>query len=210
MNSLHTTTRRAVLALGAAALFSPAWTFAADETPHALVQRLSTELLDTIKGDATLQGGNVPRLMQLVDSRVMPHVNFTRMTASATGPAWRKASAAQRQRLQQEFKTLLVRTYAGALKQVGDKRIDMRPFRGNAADKEALVRTFIRGSGDPIQLDYRLERSDSGAWRIYDMNVLGVWLVDNYRPQFAQQINKGGVDALIQSLAERNRANAAQ
>lgn len=210
MKTLHSATRRFVLALGAAALLAPAWTFAADETPDGMVQRLSTELLDTIKGDAGLQGGDLPRLMQLVDSRIMPHVNFTRMTASATGPAWRKASADQRQQLQQEFKTLLVRTYAGALKQVGDKRIEMRPFRGNAAtDKEVLVRSLIRGSGDPIQLDYRLERADDGAWRIYDMNVLGVWLVDNYRPQFAQQINKGGVDALIQSLVERNRSNAA-
>ena len=210
MKTLFSTTRRAVLALGAAALLAPTWTFAADETPDGMVQRLSTELLDTIKGDAALQGGDIPRLMQLVDSRIMPHVNFTRMTASATGPAWRKASAAQRQQLQQEFKTLLVRTYAGALKQVGDKRIEMRPFRGSATDKEVLVRSLIRGGGDPIQLDYRLERAADGAWRIYDLNVLGVWLVDNYRPQFAQQINKGGVDALIQSLVERNRANAAE
>ena len=209
MTTLFSATRRFVLALGAAALLAPAWTFAADETPDGMVQRLSTELLETIKGDPALQGGDLPRLMQLVDSRIMPHVNFTRMTASATGPAWRKASADQRQQLQQEFKTLLVRTYAGALKKVGDKRIEMRPFRGSADDKEVLVRTLIRGSGDPIQLDYRLERVASGAWRIYDMNVMGVWLVDNYRPQFAQQINKGGVDALIQSLVERNRANAA-
>ena len=210
MTTLFSATRRFVLALGAAALLAPAWTFAADETPDGMVQRLSTEMLDTIKGDPALQGDDLPRLMQLVDSRIMPHVNFTRMTASATGPAWRKASADQRQQLQQEFKTLLVRTYAGALKKVGDKRIEMRPFRGSADDKEVLVRTLIRGGGDPIQLDYRLERAASGAWRIYDMNVMGVWLVDNYRPQFAQQINKGGVDALIQSLVERNRANAAK
>ncbi|MBQ6656710.1 MAG: ABC transporter substrate-binding protein [Ottowia sp.] len=209
MKTLHSATRRFVLALGAAALLAPAWSLAADETPDGMVQRLSTELLDTIKGDAGLQGGDLPRLMQLVDSRIMPHVNFTRMTASATGPAWRKASADQRQQLQQEFKTLLVRTYAGALKQVGDKRIDMLPFRGNAADKEVLVRTLIRGKGEPIQLDYRLERADDGAWRIYDMNVLGVWLVGNYKTQFKQQIDKGGIDALIQSLVERNRSNAA-
>lgn len=208
MTTLHTATRRAVLALGAAALLAPAWAPAADETPDGMVQRLSAQMLETIRGDAALQGGDLPRLMQLVDSRIMPHVNFTRMTASATGPAWRKASAAQRQQLQQEFKTLLVRTYAGALKQVGDKRIEMRPFRGSAADKEVLVRTLIRGGSDPIQLDYRLERAADGAWRIYDLNVLGVWLVDNYRPQFAQQINKGGIDALIASLVERNRSNA--
>ena len=170
MKTLHSATRRAVLALGAAALLVPAWTFAADETPDGMVQRLSTELLDTIKGDPALQGGDVPRLMQLVDSRIMPHVNFTRMTASATGPAWRKASAAQRLQLQQEFKTLLARTYAGALKQVSDKRIEMRPFRGNTDDKEVLVRSLIRGSGDPIQLDYRLERSDNGAWGAFDSN----------------------------------------
>ncbi len=202
--------RRAFLALLPAALLAaPHWTLA-QETPNGMVERLSTDLLNTIKGDAALQRGDLSRLMRLVDSRIMPHVNFTRMTASATGPAWRQASAAQRQQLQQEFKTLLVRTYAGALKQVGDKSIEMRPFRGSAADKEVLVRTLIRGGGEPIQLDYRLERSASGAWRIYDLNVLGVWLVDNYRPQFAQQINKGGIDALIQSLAERNRNNAAR
>lgn len=112
--------------------------------------------------------------------------------------------------MQQEFKSLLVRTYAGALQQVSDQTVEVRPLRAGADDKEVIVRTLVRGMGDPVQLDYRMERASGqgSGWKIYDLNVLGVWLVDNYRPQFAQQINAGGVDALIKSLSERNRTNA--
>jgi phospholipid transport system substrate-binding protein len=150
--------------------------------------------------------------MKIVDSLIMPNVNFVRMTASAVGPGWRRATPEQKQKLQQAFKTLLIRTYAGALKQVGDQTVEMRPFRGNPSDPEVVVQTRVRGKGDPVQLDYRLERTpgQGGGWKIYDLNVLGVWLVDNYRPQFAQQINGSGIDALIQALDARNQANAAQ
>lgn len=148
--------------------------------------------------------------MAVVDSKIMPNVNFTRMTASATGPSWRKATPEQRQKLQNEFKSLLVRTYAGALKQVTDQTIEVKPLRASPTDKEVVVRTLVKSKGEPIQLDYRMERTpgQGSGWKIYDLNVLGVWLVDNYRPQFAQQLNSGGVDALIQSLAERNNTNA--
>ena len=145
----------------------------------------------------------------LFRSRIMPNVNFQRMTASAVGPAWRQATPEQQKRLQEEFKILLVRTYAGALAQVTDQAVTLKPLRASAEDKEVVVRTEIKGSGDTIQLDYRLEKTpgQGAGWRIYNLNVLGVWLVETYRSQFAQEINAKGVDGLIASLSERNKAN---
>ncbi len=182
---------------------------AADEAPDALIRRLSEQTLSAIKADPALRGGDIQRVIALVDARIMPNVNFQRMTAQAVGPAWRQASPEQRKRLQDEFKTLLVRTYAGALWQVSDETIVVRPLRAAADDTEVLVRTEIRGRGDPIQLDYRLEKTpgDGAGWKIYNLNVLGVWLVETYRSQFAQEINAKGIDGLIAALAERNRAN---
>ena len=204
--------RRAVLSplVIALALAAP-WAHAADEAPDAMVDRLSGEVLQIIRTDKAVQSGDVDRVMAIVDQKIMPNVNFTRMTASATGPGWRKATPEQRQRLQTEFKTLLVRTYAGALKQVSDQTVEVQPLRAGAADKEVVVRTLVRSKGEPVQLDYRMEKTpgQGSGWKIYDLNVLGVWLVDNYRPQFSQQINSGGIDGLISSLAERNKANVA-
>jgi phospholipid transport system substrate-binding protein len=172
--------------------------------PDALIKQVSTEVIDTIKADKTLQNGDVSKIVALVDSKVMPHVNFQRMTASAVGRNWRTATPEQQKRLQEEFKTLLVRTYAGALTQVKDQTVQLKPMRAAAEDAEVVVRTEVKGKGEPIQLDYRLEKAD-GGWRIYDVNVLGVWLVEQYRNQFAQDINAGGIDGLISKLAERNK-----
>jgi phospholipid transport system substrate-binding protein len=193
----------AVLAVGAAA-------HAEDEAPDALIKRLSVDVLDTIKGDKSLRTGDIAPVIALVDARIMPHVNFQRMTASAVGPAWRQASPEQQKRLQEEFKILLVRTYAGALAQVKDQTVSMKPLRSAPEDKEVMVRTEIKGGGDPIQLDYRLEKTpgQGAGWRIYNLNVLGVWLVETYRSQFAQEINSKGLDGLIATLSERNKANA--
>lgn len=182
---------------------------AQDETPDALIKRLSTDVLDTIKSDKAIRGGDTAKVVALVDSRIMPNVNFQRMTASAVGPAWRNATPEQQKRLQEEFKILLVRTYAGALAQVTDQTITMKPLRAAPEDKEVLVRSEIKGGGDTIQLDYRLEKTpgQGAGWRIYNLNVLGVWLVETYRSQFAQEINAKGVDGLISTLTERNKAN---
>ncbi|WP_076509605.1 phospholipid-binding protein MlaC [Pseudacidovorax sp. RU35E] len=195
-----------VFALGAASV--PA--MAADEAPDALVKRLSTEVLDTIKADSSIKAGDIPKIMALVDAKIMPNVNFQRMTASAVGPAWRQATPEQRNRLQQEFKTLLVRTYAGALDQVSDQTVNIKPLRGSPDDKEVLVRTEVRGSGDPVQIDYRLEKTpgEGYGWKVFNLNVMGVWLVDTYRTQFAQEINAKGIDGLIATLAARNKSNA--
>lgn len=189
----------------------PAPVLAADEAPDAMIARLTKEALDILRTDAKIQEGDVAYIMKLVDQKVMPHVDFQRMTASAVGPAWRRATPEQRARLEAEFKTLLVRTYAGALGQAKDLKFEMRPLRASASDQEVVVRSVIKGRGDPIQLDYRLEKTpgQGTGWKIYNLNVLGVWLVDTYRSQFAQEINASGIDGLINTLAKRNKANAA-
>ncbi|HMN92596.1 MAG TPA: ABC transporter substrate-binding protein [Hydrogenophaga sp.] len=179
------------------------------EAPDALVKRISTEALDAVKADPAIQAGDVARIMALVDSKIMPSVNFTRMTSSAVGRFWRQATPEQQERLQAEFKTLLVRTYSGALGEVRNQTLSFRPLRARAEDTEVVVRSEVRGRGEPIQLDYRLEKTPEG-WKIYDINVLGLWLVDSYRNQFAQEINANGIDGLIASLAQRNKAAAAR
>jgi phospholipid transport system substrate-binding protein len=184
--------------------------FAADEAPDAMMKRLSDEVLGTIKTDKLVQAGDISRIMQVVDSKIMPNVNFARMTASAVGPAWREATPEQRKRLQDEFKLLLVRTYSGALSQVSEETVTIKPLRASPDDNDVVVRSEIRGRGDPIQLEYRLEKTpgQGTGWKIYNLNVLGVWLVETYRSQFSQEINAKGIDGLIASLAERNRSNA--
>jgi phospholipid transport system substrate-binding protein len=181
----------------------------ADESPEAFIKRLSGDVIDAIKNDKSIAAGDVSKVIVLVDQKVMPSVNFLRMTASAVGPNWRQATPEQQKRLQEEFKTLLVRTYSGALSQFNDQTILIKPVRAAPDDKEVVVRTEVRGRGEPIQLDYRVEKAADapGGWRIYNLNVMGVWLVDNYRSQFAQEINAKGLDGLIMSLADRNKAN---
>jgi phospholipid transport system substrate-binding protein len=185
---------------------------AAEEPADAFIKRVSSDILDSIKADKTIHNGDVNKIITLVDQRVMPNVNFLRMTASAVGPNWRQATPEQQKRLQEEFKTLLVRTYSGALSQFNDQTIVIKPVRAAPDDKEVVVRTEVRGKGEPIQLDYRVEKAPDAptGWRIYNLNVMGVWLVDNYRSQFAQEINAKGVDGLIASLADRNKSNAAK
>ncbi|TSE35989.1 putative phospholipid-binding protein MlaC [Tepidimonas charontis] len=188
----------------------PSWALAqavAPEGPEALIQRVGQQVFDTVKNDPALRNGDLTRIMALVDTVLMPHVNFERMTASAVGRFWRQATPEQRQRLQQEFKALLVRTYSGALTQIRDQTLVIRPLRAAPDATEVVVRSEIRGRGDPIALDYRLEKTPQG-WKVYDLNVMGVWLVETYRTQFAQEINARGIDGLIAALAERNRTNA--
>lgn len=189
-------------------LAGPSW--AMDEAADVFVKRISTEVLDLIKADKTMRGGDIAKVVTLVDTRIMPHMDFQRMTASAVGPSWRQATPEQQKRLQEEFKILLVRTYSGALAQISDQTIVMKPLRGGPDDKEVVVRSEVRGGGDPIQLDYRLEKTpgQGSGWRIFNLNVMGVWLVETYKSQFAQEINAKGVEGLIDSLAARNKSNA--
>ncbi len=202
---------RWALALAAAtSLAGPLAAWAADEAPDELVKRLSTDVLVKVRADKSLQRGDINKVVELVDQTILPHVDFRRMTAAATGPAWRQATPEQQKRLQEEFKTLLIRTYSGALNQVSDQTITVKPLRMSPGDTDVLVRTEVKGRGDPVQLDYRLEKTpgNGAGWKVYNLNVMGVWLVDTYRSQFAQEINTKGIDGLIEALAARNKANS--
>ncbi|RFO96697.1 hypothetical protein DIC66_11810 [Rhodoferax lacus] len=196
------------LLLAAAAACTGPVALAQEEAPDAFIKRMLSELKDAIKGDKALRAGDIAKMTALVDARIMPLLNFPRMTAAAVGPAWRQASPEQQKRVQDEFKTLLLHAYAGALAQLKDQTISLKPVKGGADDKEVLVRAEIKGSGETIQLDYRLEKVAGAGWKIYNLNVMGVWLVETYRSQFAQEISTKGIDGLISTLAERNKSNA--
>ena len=179
---------------------------AAIAAPDALIKTLSEDVLAAIRKDPTLQAGDIARLNALVDEKILPYVNFEKMTRLAVGRGWREASTEQRQALTREFRSLLVRTYAGAVSAAKDYQVQMKPFRADPSETDVTVRTqAVPARGDPIQLDYRMEKTGSG-WKIYDVNVLGVWLVENYRNTFNAEISRGGIDGLIKSLVERNRA----
>ncbi len=200
MTTTRITAWLSVAALSLGCAFAQAQTAKA---PDALIKEVSTDVLDSVREDKSIKDGDVQKVIALVDAKVMPHVNFQRMTASAVGRYWRQATPEQQKKLQDEFKVLLVRTYSGALAQVRDQTVQLKPMRSSPEDKEVVVRTEIRGRGDPIQLDYRLEQV-AGGWKIYDVNVLGIWLVENYRNTFSQEIGANGIDGLIAKLAERN------
>jgi len=205
--SLYRRTLMSALALSALTLASPLLQ-AQPVAPDAFVQKVAGEVIDSVKADKAIQAGDVSRIRALVDARVMPHVNFQRMTASSVGPQWRSATPDQQKRMLVEFQTLLVNTYSGALTQVKDQAVVVKPLRPGAADSgELVVRTEVRGKGDPIQLDYRLEKAGEG-WKIFDVNVGGFWLVEAYKGQFAKDLGNGGMDALISRLAEKNKSLA--
>jgi phospholipid transport system substrate-binding protein len=194
------------LALTAAALAVPA-ARAEAVAADAFVKQVSNDVIDAVKADKAIQAGDVSRIRTLVDQKVMPHVNFQRMTSMSVGPQWRSATPEQQKRMLEEFKTLMINTYAGALTQVKDQTVLVKPMRAAAGD-DVVVRTEVRGRGEPIQLDYRLEKAGEG-WKIYDVNVGGFWLVEAYKGQFAKDLSAGGLDALITRLAEKNKATNA-
>lgn len=173
----------------------------------AFVKQVSADVIDAVKADKAIQAGDVGKIRALVDAKVMPHVNFQRMTASSVGPQWRSATPEQQKKMLTEFQTLMVNTYSGALTQVKDQAVVVKPLRAAADQTELVVRSEVRGKGDPIQLDYRLEKAGDG-WKIYDVNVGGFWLVEAYKGQFAKDLSAGGLDALITRLAEKNKSLA--
>ena len=177
----------------------------AQAAPDALVRQIAVDVIDTAKADKAIQAGDVSRIIALVDTKVMPNVNFEVMTRSAVGPQWRTATPEQRTKLQAEFKTLLVRVYAGALTQIKDQTVEVTKTLPVPGGTQVVVQSEVRGKGEPIKLDYRLDKQ-AETWKIIDVNVGGIWLVQSYRTQFAQEITKGGVDGLITILTERNKA----
>jgi phospholipid transport system substrate-binding protein len=179
----------------------------ADTAPDAFVQQLSGEVIDAVKADKAIQAGDVGRIRTLVDSKIVPHVNLQRMVVKSVGPQWRSASPEQQKRLTEEFKTYLINTYAGALTQVKDQSVKLRPMRPSTNPAEVVVGTDVVGKGEPIQLDYRLEKAGD-SWKIFDFNVVGLWATDSFRSQFSRDLSAGGIDALIERLAEKNRTIA--
>ena len=187
------------------ALFVSA-TVVAEEAPDVLVQRVTEEVLDIVRKDKDIQNGHTQKVMELVDKKVLPNFNFTRMTALALGKEWRKASPQQQQQLTAEFRTLLVRTYSNALTSYKNQKIVYKPFKMASADTDVLVRTEVQQPGSkPVQLDYSLEKVD-GSWKVYDVVVAGISLVTNYRDQFNQEVRNGGIDGLIAAIAAKNKS----
>ncbi len=177
-------------------------------TPDGLIRAISNDVLAQIKADPAIQAGDTNKIMALVNQKIMPHVNFRRMTASAVGRSWRSATPQQQAKLEAEFKTLLVRTYSGAMKEVQNHSIDVKRLRAAPEDKEVVVKSELRaGGGQPVALDYRLEKAGP-IWRVYDVNVAGIWLVETYRADFGSVINAEGIDGLISKLEARNKLNA--
>lgn len=178
----------------------------AQDAPDALVQQVTEEVLEVVRKDKDIQNGNTQKVIELVERKVLPHFNFSRMTALAVGKDWRKASPQQQQQLTHEFKTLLLRTYSNALTGYRNQKIVYKPFKMNAGDTEVLVRTEVLQPGSkPVQLDYSLEKQDSG-WKVFDVVVAGISLVTNYRDQFGQEVRAGGIDGLISAIATKNKS----
>jgi len=177
-------------------------------TPDALIKSVVSDVMASVKSDPEIQKGNIPRIVDLVEKKIVPYTDMRRTTEMAMGPNWKKASPEQQAQLVSEFKNLLIRTYSGALSQLRDQTIQFKPLRAAPDDKEVVVKTVVIGRGDPVPLDYRLEKTSAG-WKVYDMNIMGVWLVEAYRNQFANQISQNGVDGLVKFLQDRNKQLAA-
>lgn len=177
----------------------------AQEAPDMFIKRISQEVLETAKSDRDIQSGNQQKILDVVQSKILPNVDFQRMTALAAGRHWREATPEQQKRLTEEFRDLLVYTYAGAIAQIRDQQLEFKPMRNDPSDTDVEVRSqVVQQRGEPIQLNYRLTKAGN-TWKIYDLNVLGAWLVETYKGNFASEISKGGIDGLIKTLAERNK-----
>ncbi|VVE89911.1 MlaC/ttg2D family ABC transporter substrate-binding protein [Pandoraea bronchicola] len=175
------------------------------QAPDVLVKQTVTEVMSAAKSDPNIQKGDLNSITKLVEQKIMPHADFKRTTQLATGRAWATATEAQRQQLTEQFKSLLLRTYAGAIAQIRDQQVNYKPFRGQPNDTDAVVYTDVINNGQPVELDYRLYKTASGEWKLYDLNVLGAWLIQTYRNQFSEKVNQSGVDGLIKFLTERNQ-----
>lgn len=191
-----------LMGLVSVAVIAPAH---AQTAPETLVRQISTDVIDAGKTDKGVQAGDLSRIVALVDSKVMPSVNFEVATRSAVGVKWREATPEQRSKLQTEFKLMLLRLYSGALAQLKDQSVEITKTLPVAGSTQVVVQSEVRGKGEPIKLDYRLDKFDA-AWKIIDVNVGGIWLVQNYRSQFAGELAKGGIDGLIKTLVDKNKA----
>ncbi|NVD71500.1 ABC transporter substrate-binding protein [Duganella sp. BJB488] len=179
-----------------------------NEAPDVLVKRISQEVIETAKSDKAIQAGDQKKVLDLVESKILPYVDSQRMTALAAGRFWRDATPEQQKALSDQFRTLLIFTYSGALSQIKNETVEFKPMRSDPSDNEVEVRSQVNVTrGEPIPLNYRVAKTPSG-WKIYDINVLGAWLVETYKGTFASEISKGGIDGLIKTLTEKNKSLA--
>ncbi|MBA5604726.1 ABC transporter substrate-binding protein [Duganella sp. FT3S] len=184
---------------------------AAVEAPDVLVKRISQDVIDTAKADKAIQAGDQKKVMDLVETKILPYVDFQRMTQLASGRFWRDATPEQQKALSAEFRTLLIYTYSGALSQIKNETVEFKPLRADPSDTEVEVRSQVNvPRGEPIPLNYRVAKSANNGWKIYDINVLGAWLVETYKGTFASEISKGGIDGLIKALSEKNKKLASK
>lgn len=198
--------RLAALALAAFAIAAPLAGASPAVAPDELVRKSIDEVLAIVKSDKDLQGGDQRKILELVEQKVLPHFDFSRMTRLAMGRNWTRASAEQKESLVREFRTLLVRTYSTSLSQYRNQTIEVKPAKLAAGDTDTVVRTVVNQPGGlPIPIDYGMEQSGTG-WKVYDVVVDGVSLVTTYRGSFHEQVQKNGVDGLVKMLADRNRS----
>lgn len=182
----------------------------ANEAPDALVKRISQDVIETAKTDKAIQAGDTKKVMQLVETKILPYVDSDRMTSLAAGRFWRDATPEQKKQLSEQFRTLLIYTYSGALSQIKNETVDFQPLRADASDTEVEVRSKVNMTrGEPITLNYRVAKGTAG-WKIYDINVMGAWLVETYKGTFASEISKGGIDGLIKTLTAKNQSLASK
>jgi phospholipid transport system substrate-binding protein len=173
-------------------------------SPDGLIKTITSEVVNTVKGDTSIQKGDLTRITELVNEKILPYTDFETTTRLAMGRNWNTATLQQRQKVVEQFKLLLIRTYAGAIAQIRDQQIQYLPFRASKDDTQVVVRTQVVNQAQPIELDYRLRKTAQG-WRVFDINVLGAWLIQAYKQQFEEQISQHGVDGLIQFLTQRNQ-----
>jgi phospholipid transport system substrate-binding protein len=198
----------AVAAFSTGVIAAPA--AATSEAPDLLVKRVSTDVIDAVKADKDIQAGNSRKIIDLVNTKILPYVDSDKMTAQAAGRFWRQATPEQQKQLSEEFRQLLIYTYSGALSQIKNETIEFKPFRADPADTEVEVKSQVNLTrGEPITLNYRLSKGAQG-WKIFDLNVMGAWLVETYKSTFASEISKGGVDGLIKKLHDRNQQLASK
>jgi phospholipid transport system substrate-binding protein len=177
-------------------------------TPDGLIKALTAQVMTSAKSDTAIQGGNLDHITELVNDKILPYTDFERTTRLAMGRNWLKATPDQQKQIVEQFKRLLIRTYAGAIAQVRDQQVQFQPMRG-ATDTDAVVRTIVLNQGQQIQLDYRLEKTSAG-WKIYDINVLGAWLIQAYQQQFNEKISQSGIDGLLDFLTHHNAQGGGQ
>lgn len=172
------------------------------DTPEGLIRTVVSDVMTSVKSDPAMQAGDIKKIQQLVEKKILPYTDFEKTTALAMGPNWKDASTEQKKQIIQQFEQLLIHTYAGAIAQIRDQQVQFG--RTRESDDKAMVPTTVLNNGEKMQMNYRLEKN-SGQWKVYDMNVLGVWLVEVYKTQFKEQVAKNGIEGLIQFLKSRNQ-----